>query len=433
MSAVRTYENSERPDGWRKVRLGDVVEINQRNWDPRDGAPILYLDLTAVIAPGRLDEPKELAASDAPSRARRRVLSGDILVSTVRPNLRGFARVQKAAENLVASTGFAVLTPSTEVEGSFVYHHVMTEQFAARLEAAATGQAYPAVRPDDVSNYSIALPPQSEQRAIANVLDSIDEAIDRTEAVIAATETLRDALLHELLTRGVPGWHTEWKDVPGIGTIPADWEVVQLGEVAEVAFSNVDKKTVVGEAPVRLCNYTDVFCNRRITPDLDLMEATANAKEIGRWNLRAGDVLFTKDSETSEEIGIPAFVEADMPEVLCGYHLGLARPRAELLDGAYLAEAFSSPRLAVQFSRIANGVTRFGLTLGATNQVNVPLAPLQEQKTIAGLLSGVDTTIAEARRERNGLRSLKESTADALLTGRARIHCQSSRQRWCLV
>ena len=80
MSAVRTYENGELPDGWRMVRLGNVVEINQRNWDPRDGAPILYLDLTAVIAPGQLDEPKELAASDAPSRARRRVLSGDILV-----------------------------------------------------------------------------------------------------------------------------------------------------------------------------------------------------------------------------------------------------------------------------------------------------------------------------------------------------------------
>ena len=65
------------------------------------------------------------------------------------------------------------------------------------------------------------------------MLDSIDEAIERTEAVIAATERLRDALLHELLTRGVPGWHTEWKEVPGIGTIPADWEVVRLGDVAK--------------------------------------------------------------------------------------------------------------------------------------------------------------------------------------------------------
>ena len=125
----------------------------------------------------------------------------------------------------------------------------------------------------------VLLPPLPEQRAIADVLDSIDEAIERTGAVIAATETLRDSLLHELLTRGVLGWHTEWKDVPGIGTIPADWEVTRLGDVAEVAFSSVDKKTVPDEIPVRLCNYTDVFYNRRISPEMEFMQATANAKE----------------------------------------------------------------------------------------------------------------------------------------------------------
>ena len=63
------------------------------------------------------------------------------------------------------------------------------------------------------------------------MLDAIDEAIERTEAVISATERLRDALLHELLTRGVPGWHTEWRTVPGLGTIPADWQVVRLKEI----------------------------------------------------------------------------------------------------------------------------------------------------------------------------------------------------------
>ena len=65
----------------------------------------------------------------------------------------------------------------------------------------------------------ILLPPLPEQRAIAAVLDAIDGAIERTEAVIAATERLRDALLHELLTRGVPGWHSEWRNAgPGHDT-----------------------------------------------------------------------------------------------------------------------------------------------------------------------------------------------------------------------
>ena len=87
---------------------------------------------------------------------------------------------------------------------------------------------------DSVRSLPLLLPPLPEQRAIAVVLDSIDDAIERTEAVIAVTERLRDALLHELLTRGVPGWHSEWKEVSGIGTIPACWEVVRLGDVAKV-------------------------------------------------------------------------------------------------------------------------------------------------------------------------------------------------------
>ena len=77
------------------------------------------------------------------------------------------------------------------------------------------------------------IPPLPEQRSIAAVLDSIDDAIECTEAVIASTEQLRDSLLHELLTRGVPGWHTAWEEVPGLGTMPADWEVVRLGEACD--------------------------------------------------------------------------------------------------------------------------------------------------------------------------------------------------------
>ena len=135
------------PEGWQLVRLGNVAALNRENWDPAEGTPIAYLDLTAVVSPGRLAPLKIVEAKDAPGRARRKVCSGDILVSTVRPNLRGFARVVDAPANLVASTGFGTLTPSNSVVGSFVHHHVMTEGFARHLEQATTGQAYPAVRP----------------------------------------------------------------------------------------------------------------------------------------------------------------------------------------------------------------------------------------------------------------------------------------------
>ena len=205
------------------------------------------------------------------------------------------------------------------------------------------------------------------------------------------------------------------------GTIPDGWQRVQLGDVADVAFRGVDKRTIDGEVPVQLCNYTDVFYNRRIVVGMDLMPATATLSERDKWALRNGDVLFTKDSETPDEIGIPAFVADDMPGVLCGYHLGLARPRKGAVDGAFLAEALTSSESRKQFARIANGVTRFGLTLDATKALPILLPPLPEQRAIAAVLDGVDAAIDVAREEAAGLRLLKESTDDALLTGRVRM------------
>ena len=126
--------------------------------------------------------------------------------------------------------------------------------------------------------------------------------------------------------------------------IPDGWQRVRLGDVADVAFSGVDKRTVEGELPVQLCNYTDVFYNRHISVEMDLMNATATTSESDKWTLRKGDVLFTKDSETSEEIGIPAYI-------VDGYHLGLARPRKNIVDGAFLAEALTSSESTKEFAR----------------------------------------------------------------------------------
>ena len=200
------------PERWRLARLGDVAELNRSNWDPSDNSSILYLDLTAVAAPGYLSPPKGVAASDAPSRARRRVHSGDILVSTVRPNLRGYARVENAAENLIASTGFAVLSPLANVDGSFVYHNVMTHQFARYLTNATTGQAYPAARPADVAAYILPIPPLAEQRAIATVLDSVDATIERSRGEYAGLQASKASLAKALLTGQV-----RWEGIGCVG------------------------------------------------------------------------------------------------------------------------------------------------------------------------------------------------------------------------
>ena len=404
------------PDGWRLVRLGKVADINRCAWKPTDDSRILYLDLTSVLAPGRLAPPKEILTEEAPTRARRKVCSGDILISTVRPYLQGFARVRKAQSNLVCSTGFAVLTPLTGVNESFLYHEVMTPWFLLYLQGAMTGQAYPAVRPDDVAGYGMPLPPLPEQRAIAAVLDSIDEAIEDTGAVIAATERLRDALLHRLLTRGVPGWHSEWKDVRGLGTIPASWNVVRLGEVAESitsgsrGWSRYFRSS--GAFFVRSQNITASGIDHA---DAIFVDPPSDG-ETKRTRISRGDILISITGEP----GKTTIASEDIGQAFVSQHVALVRLRDRRLS-CFASRFLQGQKGQDQFRQMAYGQTRPGLSLLNIGEAKIALPQLSEQRVMVLMMDSVDEAIERGRTETEMLQSLKASAADALLTGRVRV------------
>ena len=410
------------PEGWRMVRLGEVAEVNREQWDPSEGSTILYLDLTAVVAPGRLSPPNELAAEDAPSRARRRVKDGDVLVSTVRPYLRGFARVHEAPQNLIASTGFCVLTPLPTVDRSLIYHYVMASPFARHLEASMTGQAYPAVRPNDITSYRFPLPPLPEQRSIAAVLDSIDEAIERTDAVIAATEQLRDSLLHELLTRGVPGWHTEWKEAPGVGTIPTDWEVVRLGDVAEVNARSWNPAE--GEHSILYLDLTAVVAPGVLTPPRNL--AVTEAPSRARRRVITGDILI---STVRPNLRGFARVTAASSNLIASTGFAVVTPKP-IVSRSILYHYVMTDRFANYLEESTTGQAYPAVRAADVANFRFAAPPLPEQKTIAAVLDSVDDAIERARGERDRLQTMKESAADALLTGRVRAQFEVMRGQY---
>ena len=148
---------------------------------------------------------------------------------------------------------------------------------------------------------------------------------------------------------------------PWMGLIPAHWETRRLWGIAEMRVSNVDKHTKEDEVPVRLCNYVDVYKNDRITQEISFMAATASTEEIERFRLHHEDVLITKDSETWDDIGVPALVTEPSDDLISGYHLAILRPKADI-HGGFLFWALQSKATAYQFYVEAKGVTRFGLT-----------------------------------------------------------------------
>ncbi len=182
--------------------------------------------------------------------------------------------------------------------------------------------------------------------------------------------------------------YPSYKDsgVKWFASIPASWEALKLKYVATVQPSNVDKKSEDGELPVKLCNYVDVYYHDRITADMDFMLATATEAEKRKFQLRAGDVCVTKDSEEWSDIAVPACVAEDVPDLLCGYHLALVRPRVGHTHGQFLAWAFSARGVNDQFRVEANGITRFALGQDALCNALFPVPPLDEQQAIASFL-----------------------------------------------
>lgn len=176
----------------------------------------------------------------------------------------------------------------------------------------------------------------------------------------------------------------------------SEWSKTKLADIAEIRFSNVDKKTIPGEVPVRLCNYLDVYGNSGyITNDLPFMEASASIVEIERFRVQCGDVMLTKDSETPDDIGIPAVVVDEIKNLVCGYHLALIKPNPEQIDSMYLAKQLGNKPTARYFSRLANGSTRYGLSSSAIACTSIPLAPIPQQRRIAEILSTADEAIEQ--------------------------------------
>ncbi len=201
----------------------------------------------------------------------------------------------------------------------------------------------------------------------------------------------------------------EWLDV-----IPKGWEVKRLKYISNTRVSNVDKKSE-DEIQVKLCNYVDVYKNEFINEKIKFMVATATEKQIETFELKKGDVIITKDSETPDDIGIPAYVSLeDTKNIVCGYHLAISTPINSVLLGKYLFRLFQSNIFRSYFEVSSNGITRYGLDTYSILNANIPLPSYSEQCSIADFLD-------QKTRKINDLISNKQKLIELFKEERAAI------------
>lgn len=237
----------EVPEHWEIKPLKFAVSYNDETLPENTDLDeeILYVDISSVSLTDGIKNKELMIFENAPSRARRIVKNGDVLVSTVRTYLKAIAQVESAEPNLIASTGFAVLRSKCGLNSQFLGYYIQSEGIVGAIAANSVGVSYPAINASDLVRLPICIPSETEQAIITNFLDKktekIDRLISRQQALLEKLSEKRTALIteavcgrvrlatalndNETLSSNVPLRNSgiEW-----LGEVPEHWETVNL-------------------------------------------------------------------------------------------------------------------------------------------------------------------------------------------------------------
>lgn len=288
-------------NGVKYVPVGDVT-VGVKNWNPQEfGARSFdYIDLSSVDqGEKKIVEARRIVGSEAPSRARQLVEFGDVLVSTVRPNLNGVARVTEEFSGATASTGFCVLRPTGKLDSRYLYHWVRSQSFVGEMVRKSTGANYPAVTDRTVRAAMIPLVGVDRQRLIADVLDRID--IQRTRRRSSIDNV--DALANSLFRQSFGDLHANDRG----------WPMCRVGDFVAGFEAG---KNVVGDdnsSDLRVLKVSSVTSG--IFDPAEVKPAPAGYSPPVSHFVRSGDLLFSR-ANTEELVGAVALVHECPPDLL---------------------------------------------------------------------------------------------------------------------
>ena len=403
------------PDGWQVVRLGDVA--HERNQRAHSASQTEVFSVTKHAGFVRSLEYFDRQVFSHDTSNYKVVRRGDLAYATIHLD-EGSLGILRYADAGIISPMYTVFEANKAwTEPEFLFSLMKLPQMVLLYQRIGEGTVHrrKSISFERLGRLSFAIPPLTEQRRILRVLDAIDDAIERTEAVITANERLRDALLHELLTRGVPGWHTQWKDAPGLGTIPASWEVVRLGDVAEVRNGTTPSRARLDywqgdEVPfVKTGKVNDVFI---VEPDefITSQAVTAGAVVVPKSSVLIAMIGQGKTRGMTARLGFDAAINQNFAAVY-----GADEDFSLEFFFAWARHNYSVIRA------LGQGSNQDALNCALIEGMRVPKPPVAEQRAIATMLDGVDDAIKRAHEERSGLQSLKASASDALLSGCVRV------------
>lgn len=411
------------PPGWSLRAFGDLGEILKS----RGGSKADEVEQgTPVIRYGELytrhhDLVREFHSFIPEERTGgyTRLRAGDILFAGSGETLEeiGKSAVFLGPGRVFAGGDLLILRPGEGVDPLFVGYASNSPSVVTQKARMGQGSSVMHLYAHNLREVELLLPPLPEQKKIAAILSSVDDAIAATRKVIEQTERLKKGLLQTLMTRGIG--HTRFKKTE-IGEIPEGWEVVRLGEVASLITKGTTPTTYGhqyvprGVPFVRVENVTE-----RGTLDLhECKHVTLQTHQaLARSRLQSGDLLLS----IAGAIGRAALVPAEVLPANVNQALAVVRPIRTSIDPGFLLHAVMGPGVQQQVELIRAGLAQYNLNLKQVGELALGLPPLPEQAAISERIAGILDVLSFGESHLTRLQTLKRGLLQDLLTGRVRV------------
>jgi type I restriction enzyme S subunit len=392
------------PSGWRTDRLGSGVDVLSGQHVLADECTAEPTSFPYLTGPADFPEGKIIVSKYVRS-PKVQCAPGDILI-TIKGS--GTGKLVVADQAYCISRQLAAIRPRAWAR-DFVAHVLASEQ--AKLHADASG-LIPGLTREDLLGLTVLVPPLGEQRKIAAILSSVDDAIEATQAVIEQLQVVKKAMMAELLTRGLPGRHTRFK-MTEIGEVPEEWEVTCLEEVARVVDCKHRTPTYVRDGyPV--VRPRDV---KESGLDLDACAKTSEADFLDlseKHRPSVGDIVYSRNAT----FGVASLVTTDRPFTI-GQDVCLIL--ATKLASTFLWWSLNAPVVRAQLGLLVAGSTFQRINLANIRKLWVPLPARKEQEQISEALNRIESRMRNEVLLRDSQVNLKSSLMSVLLTGEVRV------------
>jgi type I restriction enzyme S subunit len=429
------------PKEWEVKKLDEIADPQRglsysgeekSNTETADG--YLFLTLNSIKEGGGLKEDGWTWIKSDRIKERHFVREGDIVIANTEQSKDGSLIGSPAIvhfpewykkDRAVYSMDLSKLNFKTKIlDVQFIFFYLSFVQSIAKVYHTGTNVWH--LKVDSwAKDLDVIIPPLSEQQQIASILSTIDEAIQKTNEVIAKTERLKRGMMRELLTKGIG--HKEFKDTE-IGRIPKEWEVKKLDEIADpqrgLSYSGEEKSNTETADGYLFLTLNSIKEGGGLKEDGWTWIKSDRIKE--RHFVREGDIVIanTEQSKDGSLIGSPAIVH--FPEwykkdrAVYSMDLSKLNFKTKILDVQFIFFYLSFVQSIAKVYHTGTNVWHLKVDSWAKD-LDVIIPPLSEQQQIASILLAIDERLDVLRKERVKLERIKSGFMSDLLSGRIRV------------